>query len=79
MCEELSHQIINTSGVNQAVFFLKKILSRANSFIANNNIRSVKLEIKNDRCKIVKTLIFRSLSREQERNVLGKENEILVF
>ena len=24
MCEELSHQIINTSGVNQAVFFLKE-------------------------------------------------------
>ena len=31
-----------------------KILSRANSLIANNNIRSVILEIKNDRCKIVK-------------------------
>ena len=30
--------------------------------IANNNIRSVILEIKNDRCKIVKILIFRSLS-----------------
>ena len=35
-----------------------KILSRANSLIANNNIRSVILEIKNDRYKIVKILIF---------------------
>ena len=34
------------------------------SLIANNNIRSVILEIKNDRRKIVKILIFRSLSRE---------------
>ena len=42
-----------------------KILSQANSLIANNNnIRSVILEIKNGRCKIVKILIFRSLSRE---------------
>ena len=41
-----------------------KILSRANSLIANNNIRSVILEIKNGRCKIVKMLIFPSLSRE---------------
>ena len=42
-----------------------KILSQANSLIANNNnIRNVILEIKNDRCKIVKILIFRSLSRE---------------
>ena len=32
--------------------------------IANNTIKSVILEIKNDRCKIVKILIFRSLSRE---------------
>ena len=29
-----------------------------------NNIRSVILEIENDRCKIVKILIFRSLSQE---------------
>ena len=35
------------------------------SLIANNNIRSVILEIKNDRCKIVKILIFRSLYRER--------------
>ena len=42
-----------------------KILSQDNSLIANNNnIRNVILEIKNDRCKIVKILIFRSLSRE---------------
>ena len=42
-----------------------KILSQANSLIANNNnIRNVILEIKNGRCKIVKILIFRSLSRE---------------
>ena len=33
-------------------------------FFANNNIRSVIVEIKNDRCKIFKILIFRSLSRE---------------
>ena len=38
-------------------------LSRANSLIANNNIRSVILEIKT-RCKIVRILIFHSLSRE---------------
>ena len=31
-----------------------KILSRANSLIVNNNIRSFILETKNDRCKIVK-------------------------
>ena len=42
-----------------------KILSQAYSLIANNNnVRKVILEIKNDRCKIVKILIFRSLSRE---------------
>ena len=44
-----------------------KILRRANSLIGNNNIRSVVLEIKNDRSKIVKILIFRSLSREHSR------------
>ena len=32
--------------------------------IVNNNIRSVILEIKNGKCKIVKILIFRSLSQE---------------
>ena len=32
--------------------------------IANNTIKSVILEIKNDRCKIVKILIFHSLSQE---------------
>ena len=41
--------------------------------IANNNIRCIILEIKNDRSKIVKILIFRSLfrecSRERERNI----------
>ena len=47
--------------------------------IANNNIRSIILEIKNDRCKIVKILIFHSLSREHFKSVLGKENEILVL
>ena len=40
-----------------------KILSGANSLIANNTIPSVILEIKNDRSKIVKILIFCSLSR----------------
>ena len=37
--------------------------------IANNNIRSVILEIKYDRCKIVKILIFHSLFQERERNI----------
>ena len=46
-----------------AIFNLK-IISRANSSIPNNNIRSIILEIKNDRCKIIKILIFRSLSGE---------------
>ena len=41
-----------------------KILSGAKSLIANNNIPSVILEIKNDRSKIVKILMFRSLSRQ---------------
>ena len=40
-----------------------KILSWANSLIANNNIRSIILEIKKGRCKIVK-IIFCSLSQE---------------
>ena len=44
--------------------FNLKILSRANSLIVNKNIRSVILEIKNDSCKIVKILIFRSLSEK---------------
>ena len=39
-----------------------------NCLIANNNIRSVILEIKNGRCKIVKILIFCSLSREDFQN-----------
>ena len=41
---------------------LTSLKIRANSLIANNNIRSIILEIKNDRCKIIKILIFRSLS-----------------
>ena len=41
-----------------------KILSEANSLIGNNDIRSAMLEIKNDRCKFVKILIFCSLSRQ---------------
>ena len=41
-----------------------KILSWANSLIANNNIRSIILEIKKGRCKIVKIIIFCSLSQE---------------
>ena len=70
-----------------------KILRRSNSLIANNTIRNVILEIKNHKCKIVKILIFRSLSREHFQNeilemffeneyfenVLRKDNEILVF
>ena len=54
-----------------------KILSRANSLIANNNIRRVMLEIKNDRCKIVKILIFRSLSREHFQSKIHFENFLL--
>ena len=53
-----------------------KILSLANSLIANNNIRSIILEIKNNRCKIVNTNILFSLPRtlwkccrERERNI----------
>ena len=62
-----------------------KIPSPTNSLIAND-IRSVILEIKNDRCKIVKTLIFCSLSREHFQskwklleNVLGKERNISIL
>ena len=64
------------------------MLCRDNSLIVNNNIRSIILEIKNNRCKIVKILIFPSLSQKNFQgkcnficfeNVLGKENEILVF
>ena len=40
-----------------------KILSLANSLIANNNIRSIILEIKNNRCKIINTNISFSLPR----------------
>ena len=39
------------------------MLSRANSLTVNNNIRSIILEIKNERCKIVKILIFCSLCK----------------
>ena len=45
--------------LNMEPFFFQ---SMSCSLIANNNIRSVKLEIKTT-CKIVKILIFRSLSR----------------
>ena len=41
-----------------------KILIGANSLIGNNNIRSAMLDIKNDRSKFVKILIFCSLSRQ---------------
>ena len=58
--------------VNYHTFLKKKKPSRANSLTANNNIRSFTLEIKNDRCKIVKILIFRSLSQEHFQS---KENE----
>ena len=44
--------------------FFWKIFCGAILVNANNNIRSIILEIKNDRCKIVKIQIFRSLSRE---------------
>ena len=49
------------------------MLSRANSLIVNNNIRSVLLEIKNDRCKIIfREKIFKltlKCSWERERNI----------
>ena len=52
------------------------MLNRANSLIANNNIRSVILEIKTTD---VKSLI-RSLSRKYFQNKCSrKENKILVF
>ena len=54
--------------------------------VTMNNKKSGILGIKNDRSKIVKILIFPSLSREHFQsenihfeNVLGKENEILLF
>ena len=40
-------------------------ISNVKFLIANNNIRSVILEIKNDRCKIVKILVFRYQSNYQ--------------
>ena len=52
--------------------FLKNVrllLKDISDLIANNNIRSVILKIKNNRCEIVLVLIFRSLSRERERNI----------
>ena len=67
---------INPLKVLQILLLNLKILSLTNTLIANNNIRSVILEIKNDRCKIIKILIFCSLSQE---HFLGKENKILVF
>ena len=53
------------------------MLSWANSLIANNNIRSSILGIKNNRCKIVKILIFRSLFREhfQSKMFSGKRTK----
>ena len=45
------------------------IFKSPSNLIGNNNIRSAILEIKNDRCKIVKILIFRSLSREHFQNI----------
>ena len=50
---ELSLMLLRT-----AIFNYLKILSRANSLIANNNIRSFILEIKNDRCKKLLILLF---------------------
>ena len=47
---------------SQVPKYFLKILSRANCLIANNNIRSDILEIKKDRCKLVKIEIFYSLS-----------------
>ena len=46
--------------------------------IANNNIRSVILEIKNDRCKIVQILTFPSLSREHFQTS-NKISTVLLF
>ena len=56
------------NSVNSAIMikmsFLTTLISTAIMIIVNDNIKSIILEIKNDRCKIVKILIFRSLSRE---------------
>ena len=59
------------------VFFWKKFCGAI--LVNANNIRCIILEIKNDRCKIAKILIFCSLSQEHFKNVLGKENEISVL
>ena len=47
-------------------------------FVTNNNIRSAILEIKNDRCKIVKILAFPSLSREHFQTN-NKRSTVLLF
>ena len=64
--KNVMQHILNSSNMKNNNGNLK-ILRRANSLIANNNIRSVILEIKNDRSKTVKILIFPSLSREHSR------------
>ena len=77
--------ILNNRHPNIKFTVSLKIPSPTNSLIAND-IRTVILEIKSDRCKIVKILIFCCLSGEHFQskwklleNVLGKENEISVF
>ena len=69
MTKSFSQHIWNFIHNRKCIFIFLKILSLANSLIANNNIRNIILEIKNDRSKIVKILIFRSLSWEHFRNV----------
>ena len=69
MTKSFSQHIWNFIHNRKCIFIFLKILSLANSLIANNNIRNTILEIKNDRSKIVKILIFRSLSWEHFRNV----------
>ena len=49
------------------------------NFFMNNNMRIVTLEIKNDRCKIVKILIFRSLSREHFQSEREQNISILTI
>ena len=69
MTKSFSQHIWNFIHNRKCIFIFLKILSLANSLIANHNIRNIILEIKNDRSKIVKILIFRSLSWEHFRNV----------
>ena len=57
---------------NTTLHFILNLLSQTNSLIVNNNIRSVILEIKNSRCKIVKILMFLGKRTKYQLNLLYK-------